>query len=54
MRIGNNDAQMGGIVHVRTAVSNLADLESRRASTRTEINVACFFLDSYKKRPLKG
>jgi hypothetical protein len=52
--IGNNDAQMGEIAHVRAAISNLADLESRRASTRTEINVAHFFLDGYKKRPLKG
>jgi hypothetical protein len=54
VRIGNNDAQMGEIAHVRAIVSSLADLESWRASTRTKINVARFFLDGYKKRPLKG
>jgi hypothetical protein len=54
MRIGNNNAQMGEIAHVRAVVSNLANLGSRRASTRTQINVARFFLDDYKKRPLKG
>jgi hypothetical protein len=52
--IGNNDAQMEEIAHIRAAVSNLADLESQRASTGTKINVARFFLDSSKKRPLKG
>jgi hypothetical protein len=53
VRISNNDAQMGEIAHVRATVSNLVDLESWRASTKTEISVAHFFLDGYKKRPLR-